>query len=129
MSASKAVASAKMRGGGTRPTGASSKTATFSNNNEVITENNLVQVTPIQMLKIHESRITSIESLNKTRSLDPPKMDTIYEEQSDLKKTLKELEKSFQEMKTTIVTLQTSVLSSSQTIIKLRDEVDELKKK
>jgi predicted RNase H-like nuclease (RuvC/YqgF family) len=127
MSGSKSVSSAKMRGGGTRPA-APNKTASFSNNIEDSANSNLVQVTPIQMLKIHEARITNIESANKLRSVEAPKMETIYEEQASSKQTITDLQKTIQELKATIATLQTSVLFTTQTFSKLRDELDVLKK-
>ena len=130
MSASKANSSAKMRGGGTRPQ-TTGKTPTFLNKQEDTPGSNLVQVTPIQMLKIHEARITSIESAAKKTNVvvsSNPLIDTLYEELSASKKEAKELEKTVQELKTTIFTIQSIVLATSQSLSKMKDDIDLVKK-
>ena len=134
MSASKANSSAKMRGGGTRPQ-TTGKTPTFSINQEDPASTGLVQVTPIQMLKIHETRITNIESatkksVNSTTNdvVSNPLIDTLYEELAVSKTAVKDLEKAVQELKATLFTLQSSVLASSQSLSKMKDDIDIVKK-
>lgn len=129
MSASKANSSAKMRGGGTRPQTAG-KPPTFLNKQEDASGSNLVQVTPIQMLKIHEARITSIESAAKKSNVvvSNPQIDSLREELTLSKQSSKDLEKTVQELKTTIFSLQSSVLATSQSLSKMRDDIDHAKK-
>ena len=133
------LSAAKRRRGTTQPTSApvGGRQPTFINQqNEVVS--NLKQVTPIEMLKIHEARLRRIESMSIIESggevaaeTQPIMFDSrvgeLIADHEKTKKSVSEVDISIRELRASILTLQALVISSSQTIEKLKSDIDDIK--
>ena len=89
------------------------------------------QVNPIEMLKIHELRIHRIETM-PVISLGGEVSDSDKDSSQDIlesiKNTLVDHETMFRDFKSTILTLQSLAISTSQSLEKMKIEVESLKK-
>ena len=101
------------------------------------TRSMLKQVTPIEMLKIHESRLCRIESMDmisKGGSLDNVQempdaeyIEMLVSEIELCKKKIAEYEGKFVDINTTLMTLQTFILTTTQQMNGLKSDLSSLK--
>ena len=137
------LSAAKRRRGTAPPTGSSPGTAPTGKQPTFINQQNelgptLKQVSPIEMLKIHEARLCRIETMDVIAGggssegshgeiLTDSRVDTVITELEKNKKSVLEHDNSIRELRATILTLQSLVITTTQTIEKLKSDIDSIK--
>ena len=96
---------------------------------------NMIQVSPLEMLKMHESRLCRIEAMETKDPKMPdkqiPEIDELFQEVlSELdtsKKNADETSSAVRDLKTTLRLLQTQVTASARTLSNLQGEIASIK--
>lgn len=133
------LSAAKRRRGTTQTVNApvSGKQPTFVSEQSEM-NSRLIQVNPIEMLKIHEARLRRIESMEIIASggeivshaqpvLFDSRVGDLMIDLDKTKKTVIDMDTLVRELKTTILTLQTLAITTSQTLENIKTEVASIK--
>jgi hypothetical protein len=115
-------------------TNTSSRTQSFVSQSPEV-NSNMIQVSPLEMLKMHESRLRRIETMESSESKGPEEqtagfdemLHTVLSELDISKKTTDDTSLVIRELKTNIRSLQTQVALSARTISTMQEEITAIK--
>ena len=96
---------------------------------------NMIQVSPLEMLKMHEARLRRIETMESSETKGPekqlPEIDELFQELlaelETTKKTADDTSTVIRELKTTVRSLQTLVTANARTISTMQSDIATLK--
>jgi len=124
------LSAAKRRRGSSQSTNTASRQQTISAPQNDI-NSNMIQVSPLEMLKMHESRLRRIESMENGTDKQLPDFDEVF---SDIMTDLEELKQKdeadsalIRDLKATLRSIQSQSTTNSRTIASLQNEISNIK--
>jgi predicted nucleic acid-binding Zn-ribbon protein len=124
------LSAAKRRRGSSQSTNTASRQQTISAPQNDI-NSNMIQVSPLEMLKMHESRLRRIESMENGTDKQLPDFDEIF---SDIMADLEEIKQKdvtdsvlIRDLKATVRSMQGQSTTNSRLIASLQNEISSIK--
>ena len=124
------LSAAKRRRGSSQSTNTASRQQTISAPQNDI-NSNMIQVSPLEMLKMHESRLRRIESMENGTDKQLPDFDEVF---SDIMADLEELKQKdeadsvlIRDLKATVRSMQSQSTTNSRIIASLQNEISNIK--
>ena len=124
------LSAAKRRRGSSQSTNTASRQQTISAPQNDI-NSNMIQVSPLEMLKMHESRLRRIESMENGTDKQLPDFDEVF---SDIMADLEELKQKdvadsvlIRDLKATLRSMQSQSTTNSRIIASLQNEISNIK--
>jgi chromosome segregation ATPase len=124
------LSAAKRRRGSSQSTNTASRQQTISAPQNDI-NSNMIQVSPLEMLRMHESRLRRIESMENGTDKQLPDFDEVF---SDIMADLEELKQKdvadstlIRDLKATLRSMQSQSTTNSRIIASLQNEISNIK--
>mgnify|MGYP003964336473 FL=1 len=124
------LSAAKRRRGSSQSTNTASRQQTISAPQNDI-NSNMIQVSPLEMLKMHESRLRRIESMENGTDKQLPDFDEVF---SDIMTDLEELKQKdeadsalIRDLKATLRSIQSQSTTNSRLLASLQNEISNIK--